>query len=211
RDLRLVRLTDGRYHAGQVSTRAAVEAIRAAKKDGLPVTCGTAPHYFALNELAVHEYRTFAKTSPPLREEDDRRAVTEALADGTIDVIVSAHNPQGEEEKRQPFELAADGVIGLETLLPIGLDLVHGGHLKMLDLIGAMSLKPATILGLPCGRLKKGAPADLVLFDPEKPWRIEPEKFHSKAKNSAFENRPTQGRVLRTLVEGRTVFGDTSD
>jgi dihydroorotase len=206
RDLRLVALTGSRYHVGLVTTAAAVEAIRKAKAAGLPVTCGTAPHYFALNELAVAEYRTFARTSPPLRSEEDRRAVVEGLADGTIDVIVSSHDPHDVESKRLPFDLAASGVIGLETILPIMLELQHGGHVPLMRLLAALTSRPAEILGISGGRLAKGEPADLVLFDPNTPWRIGPEQFNSKAKNSPFEGRPVQGRIVRTIVGGRTVY-----
>ncbi len=206
RDLRLVALTGCRYHVGLVTTAAAVEAVRRAKAAGLPVTCGTAPHYFALNELAVAEYRTFAHTSPPLRTEEDRRAVVAGIADGTIDVIVSSHDPHDVESKRLPFDLAASGVIGLETILPIALELLHGGHVPLMRLLAALTARPAEILGIPGGRLSKGGPADLVLFDPDTPWRVEPEKFHSKAKNSPFEGRPVQGRIVRTVLSGRTVY-----
>ncbi|MBI1181893.1 MAG: amidohydrolase family protein [Alphaproteobacteria bacterium] len=206
RDLRLVALTGGRYHVALVTTQAGVEAIRRAKVQGLPVTCGTAPHYFALNELAVEAYRTFARTSPPLRAEADRRAVVEGLADGTIDVIVSSHDPHDVESKRLPFDLAASGVIGLETLLPTCMELLHGGHVPMMRLLDALTVRPAAILGLSVGALAKGQPADLVLFDPNAPGRIDPDTFHSKAKNSPFEGRPIQGKVLRTVVGGRAVY-----
>jgi dihydroorotase len=206
RDLRLVALTGARYHVGLVTTAAAIEAIRRAKAAGLPVSCGTAPHYFALNELAVSEYRTFARTSPPLRGEDDRRAVVEGLADGTIDVIVSSHDPHDVESKRLPFDVAASGVIGLETMLPVALELAHGGHVALPRLLAALSARPAEILGVPGGRLAKGEPADLVLFDPDAPRRIDADAFHSKAKNSPFDGRPVQGKVMRTVVGGRTVY-----
>jgi dihydroorotase len=206
RDLRLVALTGGRYHVSLVTTAAGIEAIRRAKAEGLPVTCGTAPHYYALNELAVEEYRTFARTSPPLRTEADRRAVVEGIADGTVDVIVSSHDPHDVESKRLPFDLAASGVIGLETILPTAMDLLHGGHVPLMRLLDALTARPADILGLPGGRLAKGQPADLVLFDPDAPGRIDPDKFHSKAKNSPFEGRPVQGKVVRTIVAGRTVY-----
>ncbi|MFN3233650.1 MAG: dihydroorotase [Alphaproteobacteria bacterium] len=206
RDLRLVAMTGARYHVALVTTAEGVEAIRKAKAAGLPVTCGTAPHYFALNELATAEYRTFAKVSPPLRSEDDRRAVVEGLADGTIDVIVSSHDPHDVESKRLPFDLAEPGMVGLETMLPMMLELDHGGHIPLIHILKAATSKPADVLGIPGGKLEKGAPADLVLFDPDAPFRIDPENFHSKAKNSAFDGRPAQGRVLRTVVGGETAF-----
>jgi dihydroorotase len=206
RDLRLVEATQGRYHVAHVSTAAAVEAIRRAKARGLPVTADTAPPYFALNEIAIGDYRTFAKVSPPLRGEDDRQAVIQGLKDGTIDAIASDHAPHDQDSKRLPFTQAAFGMIGLETLLPISLDLVHNKHLSLLTLIDRLSYAPARILSLPAGRLKKGAPADLIVFDPEQPWQIREKDFRSKSKNSAFDGRPVQGRVLRSLVDGATAF-----
>ena len=206
RDLRLVELTGGRYHAAHLSTALAVEAIGKAKARGLRVTCDTAPPYFTLNETAVGEYRTFAKIDPPLRNEADREAVVEGLADGTIDAIASDHAPHDQDSKRLPFAQAAFGVVGLETLLPLSLALHHKGVLPLLDLLANLTVRPAEILGLPLGRLAKGAPADLVLFDPDAPWRIDPDIFHSKSKNSPFEDMPVQGRALRTVVAGRTLY-----
>ena len=206
RDLRLVELTGGRYHAGHLSTAQAIEAVRGAKKRGLPVTCDTAPNYFALNETAVGDYRTFAKVSPPLRSEDDRRAVVDGLADGTIDAIASDHTPHDQDSKRLPFDQAAFGAVGLETLLPLTLELYHNGHLSLLDALAKVTSAPATLTNLPCGRLQRGAPADLVLFDPERPWQIDERKLRSKSKNTPYDERPVQGAVLRTVVEGRTVY-----
>src|SRR5215472_4991458 len=207
RDLRLVEITGARYHVAHVSTAAAIEAIRAAKSRGLPVTCDTAPPYFALNETAVGEYRTFAKLSPPLRSETDRRAVVAGLEDGTIDAIASDHSPHPQDSKRLPFASAEAGIIGLETLLPHTLELVHNGHLTLLQALGALCQRPAEILRLPAGRLAEGAPADLVLFDLDRPGRIDVSSFRSKSKNSPFDGRPVQGRVLKTMVEGRLVYG----
>ena len=206
RDLRLVELTGGRLHVAHVSTGAAVDALRRAKARGLPVSADTAPQYFALNETAVGEYRTFAKLSPPLRGEDDRKAVIEGIKDGTIDAIASDHAPHDQDSKRLPFAQAAAGMIGLETLLAVSLDLVHNGHLSLPGVLAKLTINPATILALKGGRLAKGEPADLVVFDPELPWRIEERNFRSKSKNSPFDGRPVQGRVLRTLVAGATVF-----
>ena len=208
RDLRLVELTGGRYHAAHVSTAAAVNAIRAAKDRGLNVTCDTATHYFALNETAVGSYRTFAKVSPPLRAEPDRQAVVQGLVDGTIDAIVSDHAPHNQEAKRLPFADAAFGVVGVETLLPLTLELYHNEHLSLLGALDRVTASPAKILGLKGGRLARGAPADIVLFDPDMPWQISEDALHSISKNSAFDGRPVQGRVKRTIVDGRTVFQD---
>src|SRR6266436_5154119 len=167
RDLRLVELTGARYHVAHVSTAAAIAAIRRAKTTGLPVTCDTAPPYFALNEIAIGDYRTFAKLSPPLRSETDRRAVAAAVADGTIDCVASDHAPYDQESKRVPFNHAAPGILGLETLLPLTLELYHKGEATLIDLLRRMTVAPADLLDLPQGRLAKGAPADLLLFDPD--------------------------------------------
>ncbi len=206
RDLRLVALTETRYHASHLSTAAALDSIRAAKARGLPVSCSAAPHHFALNETEVGEYRTFAKTAPPLRAESDRRAVVEGLADGTIDVIASGHAPQDQESKRHPFAQAECGIAGLETMLPLALELYHNDQVPLLAVLGAMTAAPARLLRLECGALESGAPADLTLIDLEAPWRIDPEAFRSKSKNSPFEDRPVQGRALRTVVAGREVY-----
>ncbi len=205
RDLRLVEATGGRYHAAHLSTREAVEAIRRAKARELPVTCDTAPPYFTLNETAIGDYRTFARLSPPLRTEEDRDAIVEGLADGTIDAIASDHAPHDQDSKRVPFAQAEDGIVGLETLLPLSLALVHKDRLGMADLIGKLTCGPAGILGLGEGRLRKGAPADLALIDPDKPWRIDPDAFLSKSKNAPWENMPVQGLAMRTVVEGRVL------
>jgi dihydroorotase len=206
RDLRLCEITGGRLHIAHVSTAAAIEAIRQAKARRLPVTCDTAPHYFALNETAVGDYRTFAKVSPPLRGEADRRAVIAGLKDGTIDAIASDHSPHDQDSKRLPFASAASGIIGLETLLPLTLELYHNGYLGLLEVLRALSERPAAILRLPAGRLAVGAAADLVIFDLDRPWRIDVDALHSKSKNSPYDGRPVQGRALRTIVAGRSVF-----
>lgn len=206
RDLRLVELTGGRIHFAHVSTRAAVAAIRAAKTRGLAITCDTAPPYFALNELQVGDYRSFAKLSPPLRAEDDRQAVIEGLKDGTIDAIASDHAPHDPDSKRQPFAQAAFGSLGLETLLAVTLELVQTSHLPITAAIRLMTASPARLFDLPGGVLAKGAPADLILFDPDRAWKIDRDKLRSKSKNTVFDDRPVQGRVARTLVGGRAVF-----
>jgi dihydroorotase len=206
RDLRLVEITGARYHVAHVSTAAAIDAIRKAKEAGLPVTCDTAPPYFALNETAIGDYRTFAKLSPPLRAESDRRAVVEGLRDGTIDAIASDHAPWDQDSKRLPFGSAAYGIVGLETLLPLSLELYHNRHMSLLQVMRLLTAGPASILGLDAGRLRVGGPADLVVFDPDAPWRIDTDALRSKSKNAPFDGRPVQGRVERTIVDGRTIF-----
>jgi dihydroorotase len=206
RDLRLVEMTKGRYHVAHVSCAASLEVIRAAKAKGLAVTCDTAPHYFMLNETTVGDYRTFAKVSPPLRSEEDRAAIVEGLADGTIDAIASDHCPQDQDSKRLPFAAAEFGIVGLETLLPLSLSLVHGGKLELPRLLALLTQGPADLLKLGAGRLARGLPADLVLIDLESPWQIDTLALRSKSKNSPFDGFPVQGRVLRTVVDGRTIY-----
>jgi len=206
RDMRLVALTGGRYHAAHISTAEGVEIIRRAKLAGLKVSCDTAPPYFALNELAVSDYRTFAKLSPPLRSEADRQAIVAGLVDGTIDAVASDHAPQDQDSKRLPFALAEFGGVGLETLLAVTLELFHNGHMSLIEALGLVTHAPAEILGLPAGRLKVGHAADLVVFDPVRAWKVLPDQFKSKSKNTPFDGRPVQGVVLRTVVDGRTVF-----
>ena len=206
RDLRLVEITGARLHIAHVSTAAGIEAIRKAKAAGLPVTCDTAPPYFALNETAIGDYRTFAKLSPPLRSEGDRRAVVAGLADGTIDAIASDHAPWDQDSKRLPFSSAACGIVGLETLLPLSLELHHNRHLDLIDVLRRLTINPARILGLDVGRLVPGSPADLVLFDLDAPWTIDTERFRSKSKNAPFDDRPVQGHAVHTIVDGRTIF-----
>jgi dihydroorotase len=206
RDLRLVEITGTRYHVAHISTEAGIEAVRRAKAQGLPVTCDTAPPYFALNETAIGDYRTFAKLSPPLRSERDRRSVVEGLRDGTIDAIASEHSPWDQDSKRLPFSSAAYGIVGLETLLPLSLELYHNGHLGLIDLVRRLTSNPARILRLPVGGLAPGAPADLVLFDPDLSWQICTDDFRSKSKNAPFDGRPVRGKVRRTIVDGRAIF-----
>ncbi len=206
RDLRIAELTGGRYHAASISTAESVDAMRRAKDKGLKVSCGVAPYHFALNDAEVGPYRTFTKVTPPLRSEMDRQAIVAGLSEGTIDVIASHHRPEDPEGKRLPFAQAAFGAVGLETMFVIGLELAHTGNIALLDLIARLSTRPAELLGLPQGRLAKGAPADLVVFDPDPPWRIDAGAFQSKSKNTPFDERPVQGRVLRTVVAGHTVY-----
>ena len=206
RDIRLVEMTGGRLHFAHLSTAASIDAVRRAKQAGLSITCDTAPPYFALNELAVGDYRTFAKLSPPLRVEADRQAVVKGIQDGTIDAIASDHLPQDEEAKRLPFAEAAYGGTGLETLLPITLELVHNGHLELLEALDLITRKPADLMGLKAGRLASGAPADLLIFDPNRGWKVTEDRLRSKSKNSPFDGRPVQGQVVRTVIDGRAVF-----
>lgn len=207
RDMRLVGLTGARYHLAQVSCAAALDVIARAKQQGLPVTCSVSAHHLVLNENDVGEYKTFAKVSPPLRGEDDRKAMVEGVSNGTIDTIVSSHDPQAPETKRLPFAQAAFGAVGLETLLAAALSLHHGADIALMTILRALTCNPARILRLPQGHLAKGAPADLVLFAPGTPRRIDPAVFRSRSKNSPFKGRLMQGEVIRTVVAGKTVFG----
>jgi len=205
RDISLVRLTGGRYHAAMISCAASLAIIARAKDEGLPVTCGVSINNLTLNENDIGSYRTFLKLSPPLRHEDDRRAMIEGVASGLIDVIVSDHNPQDVETKRQPFAECADGAVGLETMLSAALRLVHNGDMSLPRLMQALALRPSDIIGLPQGRLLKGAPADLILFDPDEPFVLDPEKLHSRCKNTPFDGSRLQGRVHMTMVGGGNV------
>ena len=213
RDIRLVEHTGGRYHVAHISTADAVACVRRAKARGLRVTCEAAPHHFSLTDLDVGDYRTFAKMAPPLRSEVNRTAIVDGLKDGTIDAIATDHAPHDQESKRLPMAHAANGIVGLETLLPLSLELYHGGHMPLLELLRRLTLAPAELLKLPVGRLRKGAPADLLLFDLEAPWVVDSTKFRSMSKNTPFDGRPVQGRALRTIVDGRPLFtldGDTA-
>ena len=206
RDLALVELTGVRYHADQISTALSLPALTRAKKAGLRVTAGASIHNLTLNELDIGDFRTFFKLTPPLRSEDDRMAMVAALADGLIDIIGSFHTPQDEESKRLPYEEAASGAVGLETLLPAAMQLFHSGAMTLPALWRALSFNPAKLLGLPSGRLAPGAPADLVLFDPDAPFVLDRADLRSKSKNTPYDLRRMQGRVLRTWVAGREVF-----
>ncbi|MCB1369569.1 MAG: dihydroorotase [Rhodobacteraceae bacterium] len=206
RDLALAEITGARYHADQISAAAALPALARAKRAGLRVTAGVSIHHLTLNELDIGDYRTFFKLTPPLRSEDDRVAMVEALAEGLIDVVGSFHTPQDEEEKRLPFEEAASGAVGLETLLPAAMQLHHAGHLTLPALWRALALNPARLLGLDAGRLAPGAPADLVLFDPDTPFVLDRATLRSKSKNTPYDLRRLQGRVLATWVGGREVY-----
>ncbi|MFL1876514.1 dihydroorotase [Hansschlegelia beijingensis] len=206
RDVRLAALTGCRYHANLVTCGASLDVIARAKVSGASVTCGASIAHLSLNENDVGEYRTFFKVAPPLRSEDDRRALVQGLADGLIDVVLSAHDPQDVETKRRPFAEAEDGAIGLETMLAAGLRLVHAGEVTLHRLLAAMSTRPAQLLGLPGGALRVGAPADLIVVDLDAPWVLDPASLRSKSKNTPFDGARLQGRTLRTIVAGRTVY-----
>ncbi len=206
RDLALVELTGARYHADALTTAGSLAVLARARDAGLAVTAGTTIHHLALNEIDIGEYRTFFKLDPPLRAEEDRAAVAQALADGLIDVIASGHRPRDEESKRLPFEIAETGAVGLETLLPAALTIYHAGLMGLPALWRALSLAPSRLLGLETGRLAAGAPADLVLFDPDAPFVLDRFALRSKSRNTPFDRRRMTGRTLRTIVRGRTVF-----
>jgi len=207
RDMALIEMTGARYHADQITCARALPALERAKNNGLAVTAGVGIHHLTLNELDVGDYRTFFKIKPPLRAEEDRVAVVAALASGLIDILCSMHTPQDEESKRLPFEEAASGAVALQTLLPAAMRLVHAGALDLPTLWRALSLNPARLLGLPQGRLSPGAPADLVLFDPDAPFVMDRFKLQSKSKNTPFDGQRMEGKVLGTWVAGVRVFG----
>lgn len=210
RDLRLAALTSCAYHAAKISTGLAAACITRAKNDGANVSAGAAIHNLALNELDVGEYRTYFRLTPPLRAEDDREAVIDALRDGTIDIIVSSHDPQDADTKRLPFADAAVGAIGLETLLGALLRLHHNGEAPLSRLIDCVTSAPARLFGLPGGTLRAGSPADLTLIDLDEPWQVREPDIKSRSKNSCFEGARFQGKVLQTVVGGRTIFTSES-
>ena len=205
RDLQLAALTGVKYHAAQISCAASIELVAAAKKRNKAVTAGVSINNLALNENDIGRYRTFFKLSTPLRSEDDRQAVIEGLRNGTIDTIHSDHDPQDTEVKRQPFAEASDGAIGLETLLAAALRLVHSGEVELLTVLRAMTSRPADVLGLPSGRIARGAPADLILFDLDYPWQVSEREIRSRSRNTSFEGARLAGKVMRTIVGGTTV------
>jgi len=206
RDMRLLNLTRARYHAALVTTTLSLDIIKRAKEAGLKVTCACSINHLTLNENDIGDYRTFLKLAPPLRQEDERKCLVEALSSGLIDAVVSDHNPQDVETKRLPYAEAENGAIGLETMLSAGLRLVAAGEVSLGRLINAMSLRPAEILGLPQGRLNIGAPADLIRFDPDEPYIVDPLKLHSRCKNTPFDEARMQGKVKLTMVAGDIVF-----
>jgi dihydroorotase len=206
RDVRLVEMTGARYHAATITCAESLDVIRKAKARGLKVTAGVSINHLTLNENDIGSYRTFFKMRPPLRADEDRRAMVNGLATGDIDLIVSSHDPQDADVKRRPFAEAADGAVGLETLLSAGLRLVHGSDLTMMQLLKALTINPARLLGLKTGELIKGAPADLILFDPDEPWVVNKDLLKSRSKNTPFDEARMQGRILRTVVAGETVY-----
>jgi len=206
RDIRLVVLTGCHYHAASITSGESLEVLRRAKDAGLPVTAAASVNHLTLNETDIGSYRTFLKMAPPLRGEDDRRALVEALASGLLDVVMSDHNPQDVETKRLPFAEAAPGAIGLETMLVAGLRLVHSGDIALPVLLKAMSTRPAELLGLAGGTLRPGARADLIVIDLETPWVLDPATLKSRCKNTPLDEARLEGRVVRTIVAGRTVY-----
>ncbi len=206
RDIALLEMTGAAYHADQITTARALPALERAKRNGLNITAGTSIHHLTLNELDVADYRTFFKVKPPLRSEDDRQAVIDAVRTGLIDTISSMHTPQDEESKRLPFEEAASGAVALETLLPAALRLYHAEQLDLPTLFRAMALNPAKRLGLDSGRLAEGAPADLLLFDPGVPFVLDRFSLRSKSQNTPFDGQRMQGKVTATYVAGQEVY-----
>ncbi|MFK8251098.1 dihydroorotase [Ancylobacter terrae] len=206
RDVRLTAMTGGRYHAASLTCRDSLEVLRRAKDEGFQVTASASINHLTLNERDVVGYRTFFKLEPPLRGEDDRVALVEALAEGLIDVVVSDHNPQDVEVKRLPFSEAAAGAVGLETMLAAGLRLVNAGQLDLMTLVRAMSTRPAELLGLEAGTLRPGAPADIAVIAPDEAWLLDAATLKSRCRNTPFDEARFEGRVVRTLVAGRTVY-----
>ena len=206
RDMRLVALTGGRYHAASLSCIASLDILKRARDAGLSVSASVSINHLALNENDIGPYRTFLKLAPPLRTETDRQALVQAVASGLIDVIMSDHNPQDVEVKRLPFAEAAFGAVGLQTMLPAALRLIHNGDMDWKTLIRAMSTRPAELMGLPSGSLRPGAPADVIVIDPDTPWILDPADLKSLCKNTPFDEARFSGRVMRTIVGGRTVY-----
>ncbi|MCB5201769.1 dihydroorotase [Neorhizobium sp. T786] len=205
RDLRIAGLTRAKYHAAKISVPESAEAMRVARNRGANVTCGISINHLSLNENDIGEYRTFFKLSPPLRTEDDRMGMVEALADGTIDIIVSSHDPQDVDTKRLPFADAADGAVGMETMLAAALRLHHSGQVPLMRLIDAMSTRPAQIFGLDAGTLKPGSRADITLVDLDEPWLVAEGMLRSRSKNTPFEDARFSGRAVATYVGGKCV------
>jgi dihydroorotase len=206
RDMRLAELSGALYHAASITCAESLDVLRRAKDAGLAVTASCSINHITLNEIDVGSYRTFCKMAPPLRAEADRGALIEALASGLIDVVMSDHDPQDVETKRLPFAEAAPGAIGIETMLTAGLRLVHNGEIELKSLLKAMSTRPAELLGLAGGTLRPGSAADVIVIDLDVPWVLDPLQLKSKCKNTPFDEARLQGRVVRTIVAGRTVY-----
>ena len=209
RDIILAENTRVRYHADQITTESALISVQAAKERGVRLTAGTSIHHLILNEYDIANYRTFFKFSPPLRSETDREAIIQGLIDGTIDTISSFHSPQDEESKRLPFAVAASGAVGLQTLLPACLKLVHNGYLDLPKLFQLISLNPAKILGISGRSLEKNCSANIIIFDKDVPFVMDRFKLFSKSKNTPFDEMTMQGQVLNTIVNGKNVYRDT--
>jgi dihydroorotase len=207
RDMRILGMSGGRYHAALVSCTDSLDVLRRAKQAGLTVTAGVSINSLTFNDNDIGPYRTFFKLAPPLRSEDQRLALVAALAEGLIDVVVSDHNPQDVETKRLTFAEAANGAAGLETMLSAGMRLVQDGQISLIRLLESMSTKPSQILGLPGGKLTVGSPADVIVFDPEEPWVCDPAKLKGRSKNTPFDGAKMTGRVHTTIVGGKVVFG----
>lgn len=206
RDILLAELTGAHYHVLHISTKEAVELVRWGKKKGINVTAEVAPHHFMMTDEAVIDYRTFSKMNPPLRAESDRLALIEGLADGTIDAIATDHAPHDTESKRVPMDVASFGIVGLETMLSLSLNLVHDKQMDLRSVLAAMTCKAADVIHANAGRLRKGAPADLALIDLSTRWTIQNDTLHSKSKNSPFDGMNVTGKAIRTIVGGETVF-----
>ena len=206
RDMALVELTGVQYHFDQITTSRSIPALERAKRNGHKVTAGTSIHHLTLNEFDLADYRSFFKLNPPLRSENDRMAIIDAVNSGVIDIVSSFHTPQDEESKRLPFETAAAGAVGLETLLPASLQLFHSQSVSLGKLIRTMTLNPAILLNLPSGRITPGAPADLIIFDADIPFILDRETLKSKSKNTPYDGQKLQGKVRRTIVSGKTIF-----
>jgi dihydroorotase len=206
RDVRLAALAGGRYHAASVTCAESLEVLRRAKDSNPNVTASVSINHITLNEIDVGSYRTFCKLAPPLRAETDRTAMVQALASGLVDVVMSDHDPQDVETKRLPFAEATPGAIGIETMLVAGLRLVHNGEITLMSLLTAMSTRPAELLGLAGGTLRGGSAADVIVFDLDVPWVLDRAQLKSKCKNTPFDEARLQGRVVRTIVAGRTAY-----
>ncbi len=202
RDIALAQMAGARLHLRQVTTGAALALVRAAKASGVAVSAGVTPAHFMLNDVAIGDFRTFTRLSPPLRAEADRQAVLNALADGTIDVVSSGHDPRGPEDKRLPFADAEPGMAGAETLLPLTLNLVRDGVIDMARAFALLATQPAALLGVDAGRLAVGAQADVALIDPDRPWIVSSDKMAAAAGNTPFDRQPMQGRVLALFKGG---------